>query len=292
MRSDREDESLEHLEPIRRVAVLGMGTMGRNIATLCASRGLEVSVFDSRPDSVDALPRGTEIRMASSPEESVRKADLVVEAIVEVAEAKLELLSRVSAVTDATIVSNTSTFMPSLLEPAVQRPERFLVAHFFNPAHIVPLVEIVRGPSTEESHVERVRALLLALDKHPVLLGKEIPGFVGNRLQAAILREALFLIEAEVVTPEGIDEVVRMGLAPRWKVAGPIGVADHGGLDIFKAVCDQLFPSLENRVDAPEMLVRMVAEGHLGSKSGEGFYMHDPESTAALSEAMRTAFNK
>lgn len=274
-------------------AVVGLGTMGAGIVRLLAQNGVAVRGYDPHGDAVDRLADGVEsFTGTASIEHCVADADVVFEAVHETLTAKEPVLRSISAATTGIIASNTSTIMPSAMAGFVEEPERFLVAHFFNPPEIVPLVEIIPGPQTSEDVMTRTAELIRQLGSSPVVLDRECPGFVANRLQAAILREALHLVESGIVSPSGVDEVVRTGLGPRWSVAGPIGVADLGGLDIFERVCAELFPHLDDATDPPRALVELVRAGHLGAKSGSGFYPHAPEEDAHLFDEMKTLFSR
>jgi 3-hydroxybutyryl-CoA dehydrogenase len=255
-------------------AVIGGGLMGRGIASVLNTCGWNVSVFDSNP--------GT-FRTAETIEAAVRNADWVIESITEVLEAKLTVLAEVErhAPADAVISSNTSTFMPSVLGTALAKPQRFLNTHFFRPADAVPLVEIIPSSATEHSVASRICDWLTELRKRPVVLSKELPGFVANRLQAAILREAIYLLDSGVASAEDIDAIVESSIGPRWSAAGPFMIADLGGLDVFRAVCANVFPSLSRTTEVPVTLDRMVEGGALGAKSGSGFYRHQAEWLAA-----------
>ncbi|KQR39336.1 hypothetical protein ASF80_07930 [Microbacterium sp. Leaf159] len=271
---------------------MGLGTMGSGIVRLLARSGIIVRGYDPQPVAGDRL---TDEGLASfttttSIEDCVHGADIVFEAVHETLEAKAPVLRSISAATNGVIASNTSTLMPSTMTGFVDRPERFLVAHFFNPPEIVPLVEVIPAPETSEEVKEQIMEILRHLGSTPVLLDREYPGFVANRLQAAILREALHLVEEGIVSPENLDEVVRTGLGPRWSVAGPIGVADLGGLDIFERVCAELFPRLSNASQPPEALTERVAEGDLGAKSGRGFYRHTKEADGEHFDQMAALF--
>ncbi len=276
--------------PVSSVAVLGFGTMGQSIARLLLRHGVEVSAYDPLVDEASLPESVAAVRLAPTLEECLDGADVVIEAVFEQLDVKLELLERVSNATEAIIASNTSTFMPSLLVDAVRRPERFLIAHFFNPADVVPLVEIVPGPHTDPEAVRTVFDLMVALDRKPVLLERECPGFVANRLQAAMARECIALIEQGIVSPESIDQIVKTALAPRWKAAGPIGVADLAGLDIYLALSAQLFPSLSDTTEPQRTLRELVENGSLGAKSGQGFYSYTPEGLAATRAAIAAEF--
>lgn len=262
---------------MRRAAVIGLGTMGVGIARMLVEHGLSVSVYDERPMAAEHLDRNGlgGLSPSTTIAECVGDADIVFEAVFEDIEVKKKVLQQISAATSAVIASNTSTFVPSSLSPAVRAPERFLIAHFFNPAEVIPLVEVVPGPATDPEVVDAVYSALSSWGKHPVRLSRECVGFVANRLQAAVLRESLSLIEEGIVSAAEIDDVVINALGPRWAAAGPIGVADLGGLDIFTAVCAQIFPTLSSTTTPSAELLDRVAGGDLGAKSGRGFYEHD-----------------
>lgn len=249
----------------RRVAVLGGGLMGSGIAALAAEHGWEVRVFDTR-----TTPSTTHDRLGAA----VENVDWVVEAATESLPVKLELLTAAEAACprDAVISSTTSTFLPSALEGAVAGTERFLLTHFFRPAELVPLVEVVAVARTDPDVTARVLRWLTELGKEPIRLARETPGMVANRLQAAVLREALHLVDEGVVTVEDVDRIVRASIGPRWAVAGPLLVADLGGLDVFAAVCANLFPFLSDATGVPELLARHVAAGEYGAKTGAGLY--------------------
>lgn len=276
------------------VAVIGLGTMGRALAQLFAESGLEVRGYDARTDAVAAAQHPwlakENVSLAAGLADAVRGADVVIEAVAEDLAVKASALAEIAAGTEGIIASNTSTFLPSVLAAFVTAPERLLVAHFFNPPQLVPLVEIVPGPETAASVTARIIDLLTGLGRHPVLLQAECPGFVANRLQAAILREALALVEEGVASTRAVDEIVRSGLAPRWAAAGPIGVTDLGGLDIWERVSAELFPVLSTATRPSPLLAALVSEGRLGAKSGEGFYPHDADADARTFQEMSRHF--
>lgn len=276
------------------VGIVGLGTMGLALAQLFTSQNCEVRGFDSRRDgfSPEEHPWSSQdnFTVSASIAGCVREVDLAIEAVAEDLDVKSAVLAEMSAHTAGIVASNTSTFLPSVLAPSVKSPERFLVAHFFNPPQMVPLVEIVPGPATAASVTAQIVDLLSAMGRHPVLLQKECAGFVANRLQAAILREALSLVEAGIASPHAIDDIVASGLAPRWAAAGPIGVADLGGLDIWEKVCAGLFPTLSNTSQPSAQLTSLVRGGRLGAKTGHGFYPHDSEVDAGTLGMMEQFF--
>jgi len=269
-----------------RIAVLGCGLMGSGIASLLAAAGHEVVVFDAVPEAAAATAARLPVAVADDAETAARGADLIVEAVAEDLDLKRSLFARISAANPtAVIASNTSSILPSALADAVASPERFVIAHFFNPPTVVPLVEIVPAPTTSDGTMDIVMTVLREAGKLPVRLGKEAAGFVANRLQAALLREAFSLVDQGVASFADVDLIVRAGLGSRWAAAGPFTISDLGGLDIWTAVCARLFPELAVDRDAPLALVERAAAGELGAKTGRGIF--DETDTDRL-DAIRT----
>lgn len=259
-----------------KVAVLGAGQMGSGIATLLADAGHEVTSWDAVPAALERLPDN--VKTTLELEDAVRGADLIMEAIAEDMDIKHGVYKRISAVNYGGILaSNTSSLSASALSEAVTNPGRFAIAHFFNPPRLVPLVEIVPAHRTREDVLHTLKDVLADAGKLPVVLRKEVPGFVANRLQAALLREAFSLVEDGVVSPEDLDLVVRASIGPRWAAGGPMTITDLGGLDIWKAVTSQLYPVLNNTDTAPKTITDRVDKGELGSKTGTGIYSHNPD---------------
>lgn len=272
-----------------KVAVLGAGQMGSGIATLLADAGHSVTSWDAVPAALDRLP--SSVKTTLDLEEAVTGADLIMEAIAEDLGVKHEVYKRISAVNDTGILaSNTSSLPASELAKAVSNPGRFAIAHFFNPPRLVPLVEIVPASETREDVLQTLKAVLAAAGKLPVVLRKEVPGFVANRLQAALLREAFALVEDGVVAPEDLDLVVRASIAPRWAAGGPMTITDLGGLDIWKAVTTQLFPVLSNTDTPPRTITERVDRGELGAKTGTGIYQHQPEEDQKVRDRIEEHF--
>ena len=302
------------LEEIRRVAVIGAGLMGHGIAQEFAVAGYEVALNDV---SEERLARAIEAmranlrqladlglvspeRAAAAPDEvratsdlaaAAGDADVVIEAVFE----DLPLKQRLFADPDrlapprAILASNSSSFMPSALAAATGRPDRVLVAHYFNPPHLLPLVEVVRGPQTSDETVATMAALLRQIGKRPAIIEKEAPGFVGNRLQLALFREALAIVEAGIASPEDVDVVVKNGFGRRLAAAGPFEVFALAGLDLVLAVAEQLIPEIDSRPEVPALLRETVARGELGVKTGKGFYTWTPEEGEALRQRVARA---
>jgi 3-hydroxybutyryl-CoA dehydrogenase len=291
----REDDGMTPWQ----IAVVGTGLMGRGIAELFARNGHAVRIFDSDPalaaQTAAEISRGHTgtVRHFDRLEATVRGCSLVIEAVAEQLDIKLDVLRGIEdANRDAIIASNTSTFLPSRLSTALRRPERLLIAHFFNPAAHVPLVEIVNSEHTLPAVTEALVGLLKSVGKTPVVLGRETPGFIANRLQAAVLREALFLVRDGVATYQQIDDVMTSSIGPRWSVAGPFQIADLGGLDVFSALTRQLFPQLDVSQERPQEITDHVEAGRLGAKSGEGFHAYTPVEIEQLRARIVDAFSQ
>jgi 3-hydroxybutyryl-CoA dehydrogenase len=287
------------------VAVIGAGVMGHGIAQLFAQGGAAVRLHDTEGPRLagglaaleeslallveeevlspwEAAAARARVRPTTGLEAALAGATLVVECIPERLEEKLALFDRIErAVGDDTLLaSNTSTLPISRLAARARRPERMIIVHFFNPAQLIPLVEVVPHPLMAPAVVERVLAALRHVGKRPVLLRREVPGFVANRLQAAVVREAFHLVELGVASAEEIDAVVTDGPGFRWPFVGPIEAADLGGLDTWQAVLDNLAPELSRAERAPAAIRERVARGELGAKTGRGLFQHDPEPLA------------
>jgi 3-hydroxybutyryl-CoA dehydrogenase len=296
-----------------RIAVVGAGLMGTSIALDWARAGFTVSIYDNDRDRVDSTTRrareigqalvegevmtANELNLAigrltatADLGEAVGEADYIAEAISEDLAVKQALYSELDAITrpDAILASNTSSLMPSALAEPTSRPERVLVAHYFNPAHLIPVVEVVLGPKTAPETVETTMRLLREAGKTPAVLRKEVPGFIANRLQSALLREALALIEDGVCSIEDLDAVVSLGFGRRLAAFGPMLLHDMAGLDVWHAIASGLFPVISDAKEVPPLLAERFARGDLGVKSGRGFYEWTP-AEAAVALAKRDA---
>ncbi|WP_436373960.1 3-hydroxyacyl-CoA dehydrogenase family protein [Cytobacillus sp. BC1816] len=285
---------------MERIAVLGCGTMGHSIALNAAWAGLSVKMqgisdTDLKQGWSNMLKKldvmldngilsGSEaaqiqenIRMTVSVEEAVTDATFVIEAVPENIQLKIDLFKRLDALCapDVILASNTSGLSPTEIASETVYPERTVVTHFWNPAHLIPLVEVVRGEKTGDEAVERSFQLLKEMKKKPIEVKKEIPGFVGNRLQYALFREAQYLLEEGIASKEDIDDAVTYGIGRRLPVSGPLMTADMGGLDVFSAISDYLFQHLSSAEESLPILKRLVEDQKLGDKSGEGYYKWD-----------------
>jgi 3-hydroxybutyryl-CoA dehydrogenase len=211
-------------------------------------------------------------------EKAVGHADFVLEAVPEIMALKKEVFAKLDrlAPTHAILASNTSGLSITEMGSVTQRPEKTVIVHGINPPHIIPVIEIVRGEKTSEETAELCYRLLLKIGKTPVRVLKEVPGFLFNRLQLALYREALYCLETGVAKIEDIDNVVKAGYGFRSANLGPLETSDFGGLDTFCRVAEHLFPHLSDAKSPPFVLQKLVDDGKLGVKTGEGFYSYPP----------------
>lgn len=270
------------------VVVLGTGAMAPEIAVAVASAGLPTRIAGRDPGRAEAAARwargfaGTTVDSAGIEPAAFSGAAVVIETVVEDADVKRDLLARVEPWCPAAcvIATNTSSLTIADLAGALQRPEWFAGLHFLKPAHLTGVVEVIPGPATGVEAVVTLRALATAIGKTPLTVGRDVPGFIWNRIQFAVLRECLHMLDEGVADAADIDAAVADGLAPRWIAAGPLATADLGGLGTFRRVCEQLFPHLASGHDvSAQMLLREA--------SGEPFASWtraDPDAVARLRE--------
>lgn len=212
--------------------------------------------------------------------------DLVIECIPEVLPAKQALFKQLEerASAHAVLASNSSSFPISQIASGLQTSSRMLGLHFFMPAHVVPLVEVVLGQHTNPARAEELAQFMRRCGCVPIMVRKDVPGFIANRLQHALGREAYSLIESGVATPEDIDAAVRFGFGFRYLAAGPIMQKEIAGLDVHAAAAATIYPSLSNVTSPPAPLADKAREGKSGMKSGQGFYRWDEKSAAKEKE--------
>ncbi len=244
--------------------------MAPEIAAALASAGAPVVVCGRAPERADAAARaasvlagGGEISAVAMDEAAFAGAGLVVETVAEDLELKRGLLARIEAwcPAEAVLTTNTSSLRIADIASALARPERFAGLHFLKPGHLTAVVEVVPGPATDPEVVAGLEARARAMGKAPLVVRADEPGFIWNRIQFAVLRECLHMLEAGVADAGDIDAAVSDGLAPRWMAAGPLATADLGGLSVFATISAQLFPHLADGHDAPAELTRRAADG-------------------------------
>jgi 3-hydroxybutyryl-CoA dehydrogenase len=256
-----------------KIVLLGPGLMGAQIACEYAIGGHEVTVLARRPELAserigrgfatgrehglvsDAEADAARGRIAiTGAETSIEDADIIVESVVEELAAKQAALAPVVARNPGAIVaSNTSSIPITAIGQAIGAGARTIGAHYWNPPLLMPMVEVIRGDETAEAVVAQMTATLRALGKRPVLVDRDVPGFAWNRLQLALLREAVWLVENGVASPETVDEIVRDGLARRWRYTGPFQTAALGGAATFERVAALLWPSLSQATSLADL---------------------------------------
>lgn len=282
------------MSDIRRVGVVGAGTMGHGIAHVCALAGFETRVIDARADALDAamekvrrnLEGGVQrgklsqeqaddaVKRLSTTrrlEDAVEGADLVIEAIVEDLEVKRELFRQLDALVSeqCILATNTSALSVSTIAEASAHPARVLGMHFFNPVHIMKLIELVVADRTAESTLATARVAATKMGKEPIVV-RDTPGFASSRLGVVLGLEAMRMVEQGVASPEDIDKAMELGYGHPM---GPLKVSDLVGLDVRMAIAQHLHRELEDPHYAPpSILARKVAAGELGKKTGKGFY--------------------
>jgi len=275
------------------ISVLGTGTMGRGIAYLAAVAGYDTVLYDVDAGALDAakaaidsiLRKGIEkhkitaelaaeairrIQLVPDLEPAVSGADLIIEAVPENFELKTDLFAQADLYcgVDTILASNTSSMSISKLASNVERRERFIGMHFFNPPHVMKLIEIVRGERTDDRTVDQVRAIAEKMGKTPILV-RDSPGFATSRLGVAIGLEAIRMLEEGVASAEDIDRAMELGYNHPM---GPLRLTDLVGLDVRLGIAEYLASTLGARFEPPQLLRDMVAEGKLGKKTGQGFY--------------------
>lgn len=272
-------------EDISHAVVIGGGTMGADVAVVLARGGLRVTVVERSGAQAERASARMASELASLPGTSVpavvaqldavdwRDAGLVVECIVEQLEPKQQLFAELvqRAPAHALLSSNSSGLPISRIAEGLPGRGRMLGLHFFMPAHLVPLVEVVMGPDTDEAAAQQLMATMRRCASVPVLVRMDRPGFLANRLQHALAREAFALLDDGVASAEDIDAAVRFGFGFRFLAAGPIRQRDHAGLDIHSAAAATIYPSLCNDDQPARVLREQVAAGRLGMKTGAGF---------------------
>ncbi len=281
------------------LAVIGGGIMGADIATAFSAAGWNVHVMSPSAKTRDALPQRVEVGLrqldaALERAGTVRtypaledidwkSIDFVIEAVTEDLALKQGIFLQVEALAEAStpIASNSSNFQIDEIAAPLRHKSRALGMHFFMPAHLVPLVEVISGSQTAPDLAQSTCELLKSIGKAPIQVRKSVPGFVGNRIQHAMMREALYLIEEGVASPEDVDTAVRFGFGFRFLACGPILQKEMSGWDTNCRAGSALYPHLHNEAAFPPGVRGMVERGHTGMKALHGFWEWTPESAAA-----------
>ena len=279
-------------------AVIGGGVMGADIALSLAWAGCPTHLVEPDADRRSSLEgylrsglaemgRPLQYRMTTLHQAlaAVPWADIeiAIEAVPETLEVKRAVFADLERLGHraALLTSNSSSFPISDISAGLSSRERMFGLHFFMPAHLVPLVEVVCSPASDPARAEELAAFMRAVGKVPVKVRRDLPGFLANRLQHALMREAFALIDAGVASPEDVDAAVRFGFGFRFLAAGPVLQKDHAGLDVHCAAAATIYPSLAASTEPARVLRERVAAGRLGMKTGCGFYEWTPATMAA-----------
>jgi 3-hydroxybutyryl-CoA dehydrogenase len=277
--------------------VIGGGTMGVGIIAMFLGHGWTVDVVSRSASTRDGLPAALAKALAAMgkapntsglktyatlPEASWDKIEIAVETVTEDLPLKQKLFAEMEKLArpGCALTSNSSSFPISEIGKGLTSQPRMMGLHFFMPAHLIPLVEVVRSVHTDVKLAEQVGAIMASLGKRPVQVKKDVIGFLGNRIQGALMREALWLIEQGVASPEDIDATVRLSFGFRYAAAGPIVQKEHSGWDTTCAVAKIIWPDLSNAKGPPPILQKNVDEGRIGFKTKRGFFEWNDESIA------------
>lgn len=294
---------------IKKIGVIGAGTMGHGIAQSFAMFGYSVNLYDTNAvqlekalheiaaeqqllveeDFITAAAAAAtlqNITVHNDLQQAVQDRDYVIEAAPENMELKQNLFKQLDGICPAHTIfaSNTSSLSlePMMALVSEARKQRMMVCHWYNPGHLMPLAELSFFGNMPAEIFQEVEALYASINKQTVKVLKDVPGLVANRIQQGVAREAFSIIEQGIAEPADVDKALKFGPAFRYATTGQLEVADFGGLDIWCIVGDNLLPVMDNSTQANPLLRSKVAEGKLGIKSGEGFFQYDPEQLPAI----------
>lgn len=295
------------MEKIRHIAIIGAGLMGHGIAQEFAAAGYFVQLHDVSEEKLQTARTQIEDNLRMLAENgvtekghisdtlqrihgtvtlaaAVENADFVIEAVTENLALKQQIFAELDALCQShtILASNTTALMPSQLGAKAKRTDKILNTHYFNPPYLIPVVELIRGPETSDETVSVTFDLLTAIGKTPAIIEKEALGFVGPRLQAALIREAFAIVEQGIASAETVDLVVRNSFGRRLSVAGPFEVFELAGWDLVRDAFTELYRELNSSPDINPLLQEMVESGKLGVKTGEGFYQWTDEKLQAF----------
>ena len=284
------------MSEIKNITVIGAGLMGHGISQIFAKEGYPVTLMDLNQDllskalenirsnltvmadnkigkhsEIDAVISG--IKITTDMAEAAADADFVVEAVSENLDLKQKVFKELDTMCrgDAILATNTSVISITEIASKAEFRDRIVGTHFWNPPYLIPLVEVVRGDDTSEETMDKTFSLLQAVGKHPVRVNKDVPGFVANRLQHALWREAISIVEKGIADAATVDECVKFGFGLRLPVLAPMENADMVGTDLTLAIHDYILKHLESSSEPSPLLRKLVNEGKLGFKSGQGF---------------------
>jgi 3-hydroxybutyryl-CoA dehydrogenase len=295
------------VEDIKNICNLGTGSMGFGTALTFAKAGYKVRMFGRSDASIErgfksinaALATYLEnglvakadipvivgrIKGVTTLEAATEGADFVIESVAEDLNVKREVYAKIDKLCPAHTIfaTDTSGLSPTAIAEAVARKDKFVVAHFWNPAHLLPLVEVVPGKHTAQETVDLTVKLMEVIGKKPIPLKREALGFVGNRMQYALLREAMYIVETGIASKEAVDATIKYSIGRRLGVTGPLETADIGGLDIFYNISEYMMPDLCDSHKVSRILKDPVDRGNYGAKTGTGIYDWTPEGLAKI----------
>ena len=290
------------LEDIKQMAVIGSGTMGPGMGFCFARAGIGVRIYDISDEQVELAkarleqigglfssegllsPENTRealgrISLTTDLAEALNGAQFVLEAVPEKLELKHQVFKKLQQLCapDAILATNTSGLSISEISRALDEPSRLVGLHWVNPPELVPLVEVIKGEHTPDETMDLTYELALKIGKQPIRVNQDIPGFAMNRLQFALFREALHLVESGALSAEDVDKAFRYGHGFRTSWQGPLETADLGGLDVFSSVASYLFRNLSSAQEPQPVLSELITDRKLGLKSGQGFFTWDEE---------------
>ena len=302
------------VDEIRQIAVIGAGLMGHGIAQEFANAGYNVRMHDVTDERLKTARTQIESNLSLLAENAIiqkesieptlqriqmhtelhtvtENADFVVEAVPEDLTLKQQIFEKLDGICPphTILASNTTALMPSQIGVKAKRKDKILNTHYFNPPYLIPLVELIRSPNTSDETVAATFDLLTAIGKTPAIIEKEVLGFVGPRLQAALIREAFAIVEQGIASAETVDLVVRNSFGRRLSVAGPFEVFELAGWDLVLAAFEELYKDLNSSSDINPLLQQMVESGKLGVKSKEGFYNWTDAKVQAFRDRMNQA---
>jgi len=290
------------LEDVQKIAIIGAGIMGHGIAQSIAMAGYSVWLEDlnesiltqaksniqqnlqllvdneiiDQNTAAATLPR---ITTSTDLKTVVTGAGIVIEAVSENLPLKQRLFGEISSVCkeETILASNTSGLSITKISKDVKHPARMVGTHWWNPPYIIPLVEIIKGEKTSEDILQRTKHFLETVGKEPIFVLKDIPGFIGNRLQFALNREAFSLVARGVASVEDVDKAVKASFGFRSPILGPIETMDHAGLDTYAAIADYLYKDLNKSKRTFNMVNTLIKDGNFGLKTGKGLYQYEKE---------------
>ncbi len=287
---------------LKHIAIIGAGMMGHGIAQIFASHGHQVSLVDvsdeilakaveniranltllvkngigNKKDIESTIKR---VKVIRDLKEAASSAQFIIEAVSENLDLKQGLFQKMDAIcsSDAILTTNTSVISVTEIAARAKRRDRIVGTHFWNPPYLIPLVEVIKGEETSPKVVDLTADLLRSVGRHPVKVKKDVPGFVGNRLQHALWREAISIVEQGIADPATVDEVVKKGFGIRLPVLGPLENADMVGLDLTLQIHDYILKYIERSTKPSPFLKQKVEKKELGFKTGQGFQRWTPD---------------